>query len=80
MSEFSNDGPEPDDLTDLLTRQEESGTEDFLRNLRRRIHRRSVTAQVATFTWELPQPVLLELLHLTKEVFVALASRKENRP
>ncbi len=75
---MSNNGLEPEDLADLLTRQEEPAADDFIPKLRRRIHRRSLTAQLTTFTWELPQPVLLELLHLVKEVFVALGPRKEN--
>jgi hypothetical protein len=77
---MSNEGLEPEDIRDLLTRQEETGPDDFIRNLRRRIHRRSIAAQVATFTWELPQAVLVELLHLSKEVFAAVGSRKENEP
>lgn len=80
MSEISNNGLEPDDLTHLLTRQEEPGSEDFLHRVRRRIYRRSLTAQVVTITCELPQPIMVQLLNLIPEIFVALGSRKENKP
>lgn len=71
---------EPGELTDLLTRQEELGSEDFLPRLRRKIHRRSAGTQLATFSWELPKSVLLELAHLFKELFFMLGSGKENKP
>lgn len=77
---MSNGRPDPEDLTDLLTRQEEQGSDDFLHALRRRIHRRSLSAQIATFTWELPKPVMVQLLNLVQEVFLAVGSRKENKP
>lgn len=68
------------ELTALLTRQEEPGSDDFLPRLRRKIHRRSTGTQLATFSWELPKSVLLELAHLIKELFFIVGSGKENKP
>lgn len=72
-------GPEPAELTELLARQEEPGADDFLPKLRRRIHRRSASAQLATFSWELPKSALLQFAHLLKELAFAIGSGKGNR-
>ncbi len=77
QNEITNGGDEPEKLTALLTRQEEPGTDDFLLRFRRRIHRRSAGAQLATFSWELPKTVLLQLAHIFKELFFLFGSGKE---
>ncbi len=50
---------------------------EFLSRVRRKIHRRSSISNVASFSWELPKMILLEMMELAGHVFMATASNKE---
>ena len=78
--ETIHDHGDAEDLAELFGRQEEPGTDEFIHQLRRRIHRRSAGTHVATFAWELPKAVLVEFLQLIPELFIAVGSDKENKP
>jgi len=49
----------------------------FWTRLRNRIERRVATAQVATFSWNLPKLVFLEFLGIAFNVFSPTKGRKE---
>jgi hypothetical protein len=72
--------PEQEEPIRLLARQEEQAAADFIPKLRRRIHRRAASSQFVAFCWELPQIVLLEMVHLAVEVAAAVGGKKEIKP
>jgi len=51
----------------------------FLTGVRRKIHRRVATAHVASFSWNLPKAILLELIRLLGHSFGALGDTKGTR-
>jgi hypothetical protein len=73
-------GQELEEPIRLLAGQEDQAAPDFVPKLRRRIHRRAASSQVVEFCWELPQIVLLEMVHLAVEVAVAVGGKKEIEP
>ncbi|MFN7939352.1 MAG: hypothetical protein U0R19_38860 [Bryobacteraceae bacterium] len=72
-----NQDPELGEPIELLSQQEHETGADFLDRVRNKIHRRSVTSQVASFSWYLPRSVLLEMAGLLSHVAQSLAGRKE---
>lgn len=50
---------------------------EFLTLVRRKIHRRSAISNVASFSWELPKMVLLQMMELASHVFLVSTSNKE---
>ena len=48
----------------------------FLQNVRRRIYRRTASAQFARFTWSLPGAILLEFLSTIVHLFAVVDGKK----
>lgn len=48
----------------------------FLRNIRRRIRRRTAASQILTFSWELPKIAFVELGSMMAHVLSVLGIRK----
>lgn len=67
---------EPDPIH-ILTEQELDPSHDFLGKVRRKIERRSATAQVATFSWRLPRIVLIEFLHVLGDIPIQFSKKKD---
>ena len=59
---------------------EEEVSPEFVPRLRRRLHRRIFTGQVAQFSFGVPGMVLLEILNLIFGFLPARGSRKDTRP
>jgi hypothetical protein len=62
-----------DEPIELLRAQTYEPSGDFLNRIRRTIHRRSATSQLAAFTWHLPGTILIEIAGLLRH-FVSTAS------
>lgn len=67
-------GPGPDEDVDpgepiaLLAGYEQPTSSGLLSRIRRSIHRRTTTAQVATFSWKMPSLVFLELWQILFQI------------
>lgn len=57
-------GPDPGEPIRALPGQERDTSPDFIDRIRRRIYRRATASQVASYSWNLPGLVLLEMLGL----------------
>ena len=75
-----NQDPELGEPIELLTRQEHETGADFLDLVRKKIRRRTVTSQVASFSWYLPRSVLLEMAGLLSHVGRRIRSRRTRHP
>jgi hypothetical protein len=74
-------GPDdPDGGTDepigALREQEYETSPDFMLRVRRRIHRRSSVAQLASFSWSLPKVILVELANVLGHVLGRIGAKK----
>ena len=49
----------------------------FTDKVRGRIHRRTATSQLTTYSWQLPQSTLLEMVRLLTHFFQSFGTRKE---
>ena len=69
-----------DDPIELLRAQTYEPSGEFLQRIRRKIHRRTTTSQLASFTWHLPGTILIEIAGLLRH-FVSTASggRKDKK-
>lgn len=70
---------EPEPIREL-TGQEVEPSRDFLGRVRRNIERRSATAHLATFSWQLPRVLLVEFLQLLGDVPSQLNQKRGPRP
>jgi len=83
MSEETQDPaafPQGDDDTgepirELLDLERETSS-GFLTRVRRKIYRRTAVSQVATFSWELPKVVLVEMIGMLGYILSASGTRK----
>jgi hypothetical protein len=81
-----NDGPIPtppggqDDGDDEPIRElrdlERDTSPGFLARIRRKIQRRTAVSHVATFSWQVPRVVLVELVGMLVHILNALGTRK----
>ena len=71
--------PDPGVPIDLLHSHQEEPDPDFIAGVRRKIHRRAVTAQFATYSWQMPKLVLTEVASVFGHVIRTLASNKDPR-
>lgn len=71
--------PDPGAPVDLLRSQEEEPDPEFIAGVRRKIHRRAVTAQFATYSWQMPKTVLTEVASVFGHIIRTLASNKDPR-
>ena len=53
----------------VLRDQERETKPDFLARVRNRIHRRSATAQLASYSWHAPKLVLVEMASMLNYIF-----------
>jgi hypothetical protein len=53
----------------VLRDQERETKPDFLTRVRNKIHRRTATAQIATYSWNAPKLVLLEMASMLNYIF-----------
>lgn len=60
----------------LLYDQDCETRDDFVERVRRKIHRRSASAQVASFSWFVPRVFLKEMIELIGYLVTALAGGK----
>ncbi|MCC6589544.1 MAG: hypothetical protein IT168_22800 [Bryobacterales bacterium] len=79
MNPNPNSDPDPGAPIDLLHSQEEEPGADFIAGVRRKIHRRAVTAQFAAYSWQMPKLVLTEVASVFGHVVRTLASYKDSR-
>lgn len=79
MNPDSGSDAGPGTPIDLLRSQEEEPDPDFIAGIRRKIHRRAVTAQFATYSWQMPKLVLTEVASVFGYVIRSLASNKDHR-
>jgi len=69
----SHDPADDDAPIELLRTQTHEPSGEFLQRIRRTIHRRTATSQLASFTWHLPGTILIEIAGLLRH-FVSTAS------
>ena len=69
-----NDRPIP-----LLRDQELETSPEFMARVRGKIHRRTATAQVATFSWQFPKIVLVEMIGLISHLFRSFGTTKDSQ-
>jgi len=61
---------------EFLSDQEVEPSTDLIGRVRRSIQRRSAASQVATFTWQLPRLVLLEMVKAFGEMTTLETTKK----
>jgi hypothetical protein len=61
---------------EMLRNFQEDVSPEFLGRVHRSIHRRTVAAQVADFSWRTPGMILLELSKMLRQVLTAAAPGK----
>lgn len=52
-----------------LPSQEHETSPDFLARIRRRIYRRAATSQLASYSWNVPKLILIEMVSLLGHLF-----------
>jgi hypothetical protein len=62
----------------VLRDQERDTAPDFLARVRNRIHRRSATAQLATYSWQVPKIVLIEMASMLSHVFTSFGRNRRS--
>jgi hypothetical protein len=69
-----NEGPDEPirELRDL----ERDTTPGFLSRIRRKIYRRAAVSHVATFSWQIPKVILLEMVGMLGHILNAFGARK----
>ena len=63
-----------------LMEQEHETSPDFVDRVRGKIYRRTVTSQLASYSWHLPKMILIELASLLNHLFRAFGTKKEPEP
>jgi hypothetical protein len=86
MSDDAADMKPPDDeaidpgpSVEELAGFEQDASSGFLGLLRRKIHRRTTTAQVASFSWNMPGMIFLELCRILVQLLQVKHSSKGER-
>lgn len=69
-------GPPIAELQDL----EQETSADFVLRVRRKIHRRTATSQLASFSWNMPRLLLTEIAGLFQHLFSVIGGGKDSRP
>ena len=64
----------------VLFDQESEPSSQFIAKVRRRIYRRTTASQLASFSWNLPKMILLEMASLMGHFVRALGTDKESKP
>ena len=63
----------------ILRDQEYEPSTDFIARVRRRIHRRTATSQVASYSWHMPKMILIEMISVIEHLLQAFGTSKEPR-
>ncbi len=61
-----------------LTEQESETSPDFISKVRRKIYRRTVASQFASYSWHLPGVILMELAGLLSHFVKSSGKNKES--
>jgi hypothetical protein len=70
------DTDEPDEPIRELRDLERDTTPGFLSRVRRKIYRRTAVSHVATFSWQIPKVILLEMVGMLGHILNAFSARK----
>lgn len=62
----------------LLMEQEWETSPQFIKRLRAKIHRRTAASQLASFSWNLPKAILMELAGVFGHLFTTAGGKKES--
>jgi hypothetical protein len=62
----------------LLMEQEWETSPDFIKRIRANIHRRAAASQLASFSWNLPKTILMELAGVLGHLFKTVNGKKES--
>lgn len=77
--ESENEGDAGEPLA-ALRQLEQEPSSNFLTGLRRKIHRRSLASQFASFAWEIPARLLTEIWGLLLDLMPPPKAKKAGRP
>lgn len=69
-------GQEDGEPLGVLREQDRETSADFLARVRNRIHRRSATAQIASYSWHAPKMVLIEMASMLNHIFTMLGGNR----
>jgi hypothetical protein len=72
------DEQDPDLPIASLKDQEREAAPDFVSRVRNKIQRRTAASQFATYSWNLPKLVLIEMVSLLSHIFTAVGGKKES--
>lgn len=73
------DDLEPGRLVEVLRDQEVEPSTDFAGKVKRSIHRKAAAGQYASFAWQMPKVVLLEMLSLCAHWADIAGGRKDKQ-
>jgi hypothetical protein len=62
----------------LLLEQEWETPLDFIKRIRAKIQRRTAASQLASFSWNLPKAILIELAGVLGHLFTTVNGKKES--
>ena len=74
----ANDQDLGEPIADLLDLEQDTSP-TFLQVVRRKIHRRSMTSQFASFSWHLPKMILVEFWNMLVQLLNPRATQKGGR-
>lgn len=74
---LSPDAIDPGQPIAVLKELQRETSTRFADKVRGRIHRRTATSQLTTYSWEMPQTTLLEMVRLLVHFFQSFGVRKE---
>lgn len=74
--EFGQDDGEP---LSMLREQGWETNSDFLAKVRNRIHRRSTTAQVVSYSWHASKLVLVEMASMVNYIFRVIGGNRRSQ-
>ena len=63
----------------VLRDQEHDTASDFLARVRNRINRRSSTAHVAAYSWNMPKIVVVEMISMFSHVLTSLSGKRRSQ-
>ena len=69
---------ETEDPIDVLREQELNTSSNFLARVRNKIHRRTAASQVASYSWNVPRVVVLELASILNYMFTAFIGKNRS--
>ena len=70
-------GPAEEQPIHLLMEQEWETSPDFIKRVRASIHRRTAASQLASFSWNLPKAILMEMAGVLGHLFKTAGGKKE---